>query len=240
VLEPNSPRWLCPYGIEFHFIKEINRSGVPLVDMASQVEILLRKERKIIASRTLEQGSYIIGNAGADIVLPDPGIASRHVCLTLNSEGLFLEALGSATAISLNGVKIHERVRLLPAQVAKLGHGIELEMRLIGRESDRSERCRSTQRPKVSCRSHFSEVKNMRSGSGRGGRHGSGTGSPRNGHSRKVAMKVMGRRESKGADEQYSRFVSEARITALLEHPNIVPVHDLGVDKQDEIYYTMS
>lgn len=35
------------------------------------------------------------------------------------------------------------------------------------------------------------------------------------------------------------RFVSEARINAMLEHPNIVPVHDIGKDASGAPYFTM-
>lgn len=35
------------------------------------------------------------------------------------------------------------------------------------------------------------------------------------------------------------RFVYEARITALLQHPNIVPVHDIGINEDGEPYFTM-
>ena len=35
------------------------------------------------------------------------------------------------------------------------------------------------------------------------------------------------------------RFIQEARITASLEHPNIVPVHDIGVDSSGAPYFTM-
>jgi serine/threonine-protein kinase len=36
-----------------------------------------------------------------------------------------------------------------------------------------------------------------------------------------------------------SRFVQEARITAQLEHPNIIPVYDLSVSPQGGLFYTM-
>jgi len=35
------------------------------------------------------------------------------------------------------------------------------------------------------------------------------------------------------------RFIQEARITASLEHPNIVPIHDIGVDSSGAPYFTM-
>lgn len=35
------------------------------------------------------------------------------------------------------------------------------------------------------------------------------------------------------------RFIAEARLTARLEHPSIVPLYDLGLDGQDRPFYTM-
>jgi serine/threonine protein kinase len=35
------------------------------------------------------------------------------------------------------------------------------------------------------------------------------------------------------------RFTEEAQITGQLEHPNIVPVHDLGLDDEGQLYFTM-
>ena len=55
---------------------------------------------------------------------------------------------------------------------------------------------------------------------------------------RTVAMKVM----LKGKDASRSsliRFIEEAQVTAQLEHPNIIPVHELGVDADDTVFYTM-
>lgn len=53
---------------------------------------------------------------------------------------------------------------------------------------------------------------------------------------RQVAMKVM-----LGGDDENSRlrFIEEAQITGQLQHPNIVPVHDLALDEQGRPFYTM-
>ena len=56
--------------------------------------------------------------------------------------------------------------------------------------------------------------------------------------SREVAYKVL--LERRAANAQYrSRFIREARLTAQLEHPNIVPVHDLGVDAGGRLFFAM-
>ena len=55
---------------------------------------------------------------------------------------------------------------------------------------------------------------------------------------REVAMAMMPDfRERPESDLQ--RFVREAKLTASLEHPYIVPVHDIGTDKSGSPYFTM-
>ena len=53
---------------------------------------------------------------------------------------------------------------------------------------------------------------------------------------RDVAMKVL---LSERKDRSRERFVEEAQIAGQLEHPNIVPVHDLGVDADGRLFFTM-
>jgi serine/threonine-protein kinase len=54
---------------------------------------------------------------------------------------------------------------------------------------------------------------------------------------RKVALKRM--RSTEPSDEALARFLREARIQARLDHPAIVPVHELGYDDQGRPYFTM-
>lgn len=54
---------------------------------------------------------------------------------------------------------------------------------------------------------------------------------------RDVVMAVMLDRGASLSDKE--RFVREARMTAALEHPNIVPIHDIGLDRDRYPYFTM-
>src|SRR5262245_20124110 len=55
---------------------------------------------------------------------------------------------------------------------------------------------------------------------------------------RQVAVKVL--KEGLRVKRDYrSRFLLEARLQGQLEHPAIVPVHDLGERETGELYFTM-
>jgi serine/threonine protein kinase len=55
---------------------------------------------------------------------------------------------------------------------------------------------------------------------------------------RYVAMKVV-RSDKVQDDKDRVRFLEEAQITGQLEHPNIVPIHELGQDEEGNLYFTM-
>lgn len=55
---------------------------------------------------------------------------------------------------------------------------------------------------------------------------------------RDVAMAVLPEAPTRPKGDLI-RFIQEARITASLEHPNIVPVHEIGIDSTGAPYYTM-
>jgi serine/threonine protein kinase/formylglycine-generating enzyme required for sulfatase activity len=63
---------------------------------------------------------------------------------------------------------------------------------------------------------------------------------------RRLAMKVLlERRQPQDAEEQrlahqmLGRFLEEAQVTSQLDHPGVVPVHELGLDSQGKVYFTM-
>lgn len=64
---------------------------------------------------------------------------------------------------------------------------------------------------------------------------------------RRVAMKVLLRDTRRAESDSGSpldtgpvnRFIAEAQLTGWLEHPNIVPVHELGLDSEGRVYFTM-
>lgn len=55
---------------------------------------------------------------------------------------------------------------------------------------------------------------------------------------RRVAMKVL-LKPRKASSDDIIRFIEEAQVTSQLEHPNTVPIHELGVDAAGNVFYTM-
>jgi len=56
---------------------------------------------------------------------------------------------------------------------------------------------------------------------------------------REVALKVMHLPRGQVPRQLLARFVEEAQVNAQLEHPNIIPVHDLGLDPEGRAYFSM-
>jgi serine/threonine-protein kinase len=55
---------------------------------------------------------------------------------------------------------------------------------------------------------------------------------------RTLVMKVI-LPKFKGNNDTLEDFIAEAKITGLLEHPNIIPVHELGLTQDTGLFFTM-
>ncbi|NTW78459.1 MAG: serine/threonine protein kinase, partial [Syntrophaceae bacterium] len=55
---------------------------------------------------------------------------------------------------------------------------------------------------------------------------------------RPTAMKVI-KPSFKKDERALADFIREAKITAMLEHPNIIPVHELGLSDETGLFFTM-
>lgn len=56
---------------------------------------------------------------------------------------------------------------------------------------------------------------------------------------RDVALKLISRAALHGNDDALQRFLTEAKLTARIRHPNVVQVHALGTDSQGNPYLVM-
>ncbi|MFO1031242.1 MAG: bifunctional serine/threonine-protein kinase/formylglycine-generating enzyme family protein [Planctomycetota bacterium] len=63
---------------------------------------------------------------------------------------------------------------------------------------------------------------------------------------RRLAMKVLLERAAPRDEEDrklshqlLGRFLEEAQVTSQLDHPGVVPVHELGLDQRGKVYFTM-
>ena len=55
---------------------------------------------------------------------------------------------------------------------------------------------------------------------------------------RTLAMKILSTKFV-GDENITNAFIEEAKITAQLQHPNIIPVHDIGLNDEDGSYFTL-
>ena len=167
--------------------------------------------------KVVSPGEYVIGRAPeSDIVIDDEEISRQHAKLVVSDGMLYVEDLGSRNGVLLDGQPVVEQHECRPGQRIQLGKATFFVGCALPEEFGGSR--------------YAIGAEIQRGGMGAILRAQEST------TGRDVAMKVMLSGES---SDNLRRFLTEARVTAKLEHPNIVPVHELGVNDRGEVFYTM-
>ncbi len=214
----------------------------------SQTEVSIYLLDRQIDRHILEPGEYVIGTASdAHIRFAAEHLAPRHALLTIRSSEYAIADLGSASGIFVNGERITGKRPIFPSQRVEIaGNTIRLRSLSSGGEEFADVTVcdatvplpgRGRNAPELPIPEEVRAERKFRIGSvvATGGM-GTVLEVRELPTKRDVAMKIMAE-DSTATDAR--RFVLEAQITAGLEHPNIVPVHELGINDEGKPFYTM-
>lgn len=202
-------------------------------------EIWVYVGQEFRAKFAIEHGEYIIGrDPNCHISIDADQISRHHARLTFNAFELVIEDLGSSNGVFIEGVQVQLPTRVRLDQEVQIG-AARLYIRLRDEAAKQlSEALWDTDlglgpvREQLEGRKYKVITTINRGGMGvilqaRDLRI-----------RRTVAMKVM-KTSSQFSRENVLRFIDEAQLTGQLEHPNIVPVYELGIDEQGETFYSM-
>ncbi len=203
-----------------------------------KIELHISCDGAPLETRAVLPGEYVIGRgAEADIRLEVPLLSRKHAKLTVRETNGVIEDLGSSNGTLLDGEPVTRATVLRPGQTISLGP-VNLVLR---HEASAPAPVRSVAEKRAALLRvlppEFLLGNKYEAGRvvAQGGM-GAILSTREPAIDRVVAMKVM---LDNPAPADVLRFVSEAKITGQLEHPNIVPVHELGVDEKAQVFYTM-
>ena len=197
--------------------------------------ITVRQRNQAVRSYSIDQpGQYLIGSDPACPIHVDlPGIAAQHARLTVRENTIQIEDLGSASGTFLDSARLGRVAAELAGQTIRLGD-VQVEV-----QTEALTVVSPTHLPAVSADAVFMKSAKYDLGEtvARGGMGAIWRARDRD-LQRTVAVKVV-LDEVVAREDLCQRFLQEARLTGQLEHPNIVPVHELAFDERGQPYYTM-
>ena len=203
-----------------------------------ETEVIISKEGVEVFRRVVTPGEYTIGrDADCELRIDVPLVSRQHARLTVNYHELFIEDLASSNGTSINGQPVTKLTRLFPTQRVQIGEAtMELRRRRLATGSDATLAPETALVRRVLPEEFRNERKYELGHIVAQGGMGAILDAKELTTGRTVAVKVM---LESGSEADLLRFIHEAQITARLEHPNIVPVHELAVDEHDQVFYTM-
>ena len=204
-------------------------------------EVSGRKDKVVLpVGRTIKIGS----GPDCDVVIEHPGVAPCQARLLFDQEVLILEPAEAAETwdkVRLDCEPVIAPVRFHAGQEMAVGPAV-LTWRWLPKEewpTMPAARVKGSGQNAVVQLAEEVKRGRYRAGSevGRGGM-GRILEAEETPLRRPVAMKVLLTSE-RGQGHAEERFIREARVTGGLEHPSIVPVHELNVDETGRVFYTM-
>ena len=215
---------------------------------ADSVRIIIEVTGEAPLDVDLEPGSYVLGREeGCELFIENDGISRRHARLTVADDHVIAEDLGSSNGSSLDGSPLAEPTPFNPGSILVLGADA-ITIRLAADASVPEQEPAGTLAPSAPADAGsesfepaeanlFETNYEIRSEIARGGM---GTVSEADDFNtgRVVAIKQM-LGDAQFSEESQHRFLQEARVMGHLEHPNIVPMHELGLNEHGVPYYTM-
>ncbi|MCG3149736.1 MAG: Serine/threonine-protein kinase PknD [Verrucomicrobiae bacterium] len=205
-----------------------------------ELELILKENNAETARLTLGSGEFVVGrDAACEVRIPSDAVSRRHARLTVAEDAVFIQDLGSANGTYVDGVRAEGRVALAPGQKIEIGM-VVMQPRWATQQPGTQATVVETYVPDVAAATeallhdHKYELGDVVAMGGMGVVRRAKDLRIR----RPVAMKLMSPTAVDTLAKRL-RFVEEAQVTGQLEHPNIVPVYDLGIDENDQPYYTM-
>ena len=190
------------------------------------VQLTASSGGQTLATFDLIPGDYPIGRDPAcSIHLASPDVSRKHAQLTVTPEGCAIEDIGGRYGTLVDNRQISGKIRVQPGQTITLGR-TTLELTLL----ENTAAAEPTPDPPTQ---RYEISRQLAKG-------GMGEVYLALDHQlqRHVALKVMTPEIAANPDLS-NRFTQEALVLGRLDHPHIVPIHDLGVDAQGRNYYAM-
>ncbi len=198
-----------------------------------QTEVILRHDGAELARVTLPPGEYVIGrNPDADIRADTPLLSRQHARLIIAADHVLIEDLRSSNGTFVGDQPIAGPTRLVPGLAVRLGN-VTVEIRFLPTPAPAPLATVHRLLPAEVLTSRRYDLGNVIAQGGMGAILDAQQAAMK----RQVAMKIMLAEDA--APDAVARFIEEAQVTGQLEHPNIVPVHELGVDDRGQPFYTM-
>jgi serine/threonine protein kinase len=202
-------------------------------------EVWVYVAQQLEAKFAIEHGEYIIGrDPNSHIAIDADQVSRHHARLTFSAFELVVEDLGSSNGVFIEGVQVQLPTRVRLDQEVQIGSA-RLFIRL--KDSAAEQLAAALWDKDLGLESVREQME--------GKKYKVITTLNRGGMGvilqardlrirRTVAMKVM-KTSARFSRENVLRFIDEAQLTGQLEHPNIVPVYELGIDEQGETFYSM-